>query len=109
MHHQMMDMQMWFAWLEVPFLLGAVVMAFLTARAMRGGVLGSGMAFIAWGLLVMAVGHIHMQVEHVTGTNIFQMLFGHVGGIIAWFTALIVTWLLTAMGFAKLYRASRPS
>ena len=67
------------------------------------------MALIAWGLLVMAVGHLHMQIEHLTGNNLFMLMFGHVGGMMAWFTALIVTWLLTGAGFYKLYKASRSS
>ncbi len=106
MTHETMNIQMWFAFLEIPFLLGAVIMAFLTARSLQGGVFGRGMSLIAWGLLVMAIGHLHMQIEHLLSYSLFQHLFGAVGGTIAWFVALMVTWLLTGLGFFNLYKAS---
>ena len=85
--------------LELPFLLISVVFSFLTARQLRGGKFGKGMMYLAWGFLVMAVGHLHMQIEHHYGYNIFKELLGETSGQIAWFVALIVTWVLSAMGF----------
>lgn len=100
------SLQRWFSIFEVPGLLMAVVLAFLTANALKGGRFGSGMAFIAWGLLVMAVGHLHMQLEHQFGMDLFTRLLGASGGALAWVVALLVTWVLTGIGFFKLYRAS---
>ena len=101
------DFNMWFSLLEIPFLIFVIVLSFIVANSLKGGKFGSGMSLLAWGFLVMAVGHAHMQVEHITGYNLFNDLFGNVGGKIAWFSALLVTWGLSALGFIKIYKASR--
>src|ERR1700743_2404003 len=97
----------WFGVMELPFLFIAVFFAFMTAYALRGGKFGKGMMFMAWGFLVMAVGHLHMQIEHYYGINIFKTLLGNISGSIAWFAALIVTWGLSGLGFWSIYKASR--
>jgi hypothetical protein len=74
---------------------------------MKGGKFGKGMTFMAWGFLVMAVGHLHMQIEHYYGINIFKTLFGSISGSIAWFVALVVTWGLSGLGFYSIYKASK--
>lgn len=95
-----------YALVELPALVLAVIFGFLTARALRGGRLGRGMALIAWGFLVMAVGHLHMQGEVLFGFNLFEALLGHDVGEAVWVVALLVTWTLTGLGFFRLYRAS---
>lgn len=95
-----------YALVELPALVLAVIFGFLTARALRGGRLGRGMALIAWGFLVMAVGHLHMQGEVLFGFNLFEALLGHDVGEAIWILALLVTWTLTGLGFFRLYRAS---
>lgn len=95
-----------FALIELPALAVAVIFGFLTARALRGGRLGDGMALIAWGFLVMAVGHLHMQTEVLFGFSLFDSIFGHIVGQVVWIVALLVTWTLTGFGFYRLYRAS---
>lgn len=97
----------WFAVMELPFLFISVIFAFLTAYALKGGKFGKGMSFMAWGFLVMAVGHLHMQIEHYYGINIFKSLLGQFSGSIAWFAALIVTWALSGLGFYSIYKASK--
>lgn len=97
----------WFGVMELPFLFIAVFFAFLTAYAMRGGRFGKGMTYMAWGFLVMAVGHLHMQIEHYYGFNLFKALFGSFTGSIAWFVALILTWGLSGLGFYSIYKASK--
>ena len=64
------------------------------------------MALIAWGFLVMAVGHLHMQGEVLFGFNLFEALLGHDVGEAVSVVALLVTWTLTGLGFFRLYRAS---
>ncbi|WP_298517998.1 hypothetical protein [uncultured Kordia sp.] len=96
-----------FGLLELPFLIIALVFCFLTAKRLRGGKFGRGMNLIAWGFLVMAIGHLHMQVDHLYGYNLFNELLGHAIGKIVWFTALIATWGLSALGFYKIYKASK--
>lgn len=96
----------WFGIMELPFLFISVFFAFLTAYALRGGRFGKGMMFMAWGFLVMAVGHLHMQIEHYYGINIFKTLLGQVSGGIAWFAALVVTWGLSGLGFWSIYKAA---
>jgi hypothetical protein len=98
-----------FGLLELPFLLVGVVFAFVTAAALRGGVFGRGMALLAWGFLVMAVGHLHMQASALLGFNLFDRLLGDTAGTIAWVSALIVTWALSGLGFYSMYRVSRSS
>jgi hypothetical protein len=100
-------MSYWFGVMELPFLFIAVFFAFLTAHALRGGRFGKGMTYMAWGFLVMAVGHLHMQVEHYYGINIFKSVLGQISGSIAWFIALVVTWGLSGLGFWSIYKASR--
>ena len=102
-----MAASVWFGVLELPFLFAAVFFAFLTARALKGGIFGKGMSFMAWGFLVMGVGHLHMQVEHFMQFNLFSQLFGHQGGRIVWFVALVLTWTLSGLGFHNIYKASK--
>ncbi|HMI61086.1 MAG TPA: hypothetical protein VK518_09265 [Puia sp.] len=101
------NMGYWFGIMELPFLFIAVFFAFLTAYALRGGRFGKGMTYMAWGFLVMAVGHLHMQIEHYYGFNLFKSLLGQVSGSIVWFVALILTWGLSGLGFYSIYKASR--
>jgi hypothetical protein len=98
--------QHWYALVELPALVVAIVFGFLTARALRGGRFGSGMTLIAWGFLVMAIGHLHMQLEAIFGFNLFTFALGSRGGSVAWLSALLVTWTLTGLGFYRLYHAS---
>ena len=101
------NMTYWFGVMELPFLFIAVLFAFMTAYAMKGGRFGKGMKFMAWGFLVMAVGHLHMQIEHYYGVNIFKSLLGSMSGSIAWFAALVLTWGLSGLGFYSIYKASK--
>jgi len=96
-----------FGLLEMPFLAIALVFSFLTATQLKGGKFGSGMTLLAWGFVVMALGHLHMQIAHIFGYNIFKNLFGDTIGNYVWFVALIVTWGLSALGFYKIYKASK--
>jgi len=102
-----MSLEKWFGLLELPFLIVCVFFAFKTAAALKGGVWGKGMTYLAWGFLVMAVGHLSMQLVHHYQIDIFKELLGQVGGTIAWFTALIVTWGLSALGFYSIYKISK--
>lgn len=97
----------WFGVMELPFLFISVFFAFMTAYALRGGKFGKGMSFMAWGFLVMAVGHLHMQIEHYYGFNLFRFLLGQFSGSVAWFLALILTWGLSGLGFWSIYKASK--
>jgi hypothetical protein len=97
----------WFGVVELPFLLITVVFAFLTANELKGGVFGRGMFLIALGSLVMAVGHLHMQVEQFLHYNLFAAMFGVNAGAIIWFIALVTTWGLSGIGFYTIYRVSR--
>ena len=101
------NMSYWFGIMELPFLFISVFFAFLTAYALRGGRFGKGMTFMAWGFLVMAIGHLHMQIEHYYGINILRSLLGQLSGSIAWFAALILTWGLSGLGFWSIYKASK--
>lgn len=101
------NMNYWFGMMELPFLFIAVFFAFMTAYALRGGRFGKGMTYMAWGFLVMAIGHLHMQIEHYYGINILKTIFGQISGSIAWFAALILTWALSGLGFWSIYKASR--
>jgi hypothetical protein len=101
------NMGYWFGIMELPFLFIAVFFAFLTANNMKGGRFGKGMKFMAWGFLVMAVGHLHMQIDHYYGFNLFNSLLGQVSGGILWFAALILTWALSGMGFYFIYTAGK--
>lgn len=95
--------------LELPFLFGCVYFAFRTAHALRGGIFGKGMRLLAWGFLVMAVGHLHLQIAEYTGFDIFRTLLGSLGGSILWVLALLLTWGLSGYGFYRIYRAAEGS
>ncbi|HEU0064449.1 MAG TPA: hypothetical protein VFQ58_05435 [Flavisolibacter sp.] len=97
----------WSGLMELPFLIISVFFAFATARALKGGRFGKGMNLIAWGFVVMAIGHLHMQIEHFYGYNIFKSLLGETMGTLTWFIALIVTWGFSGLGFYSILKASR--
>jgi hypothetical protein len=101
-----LDITFWFGLMELPFLFLCVYFAFKTAIALKGGIFGNGMKLMAWGFLVMAIGHMHMQLDHLFGINIFNSLLGYTGGNLAWFIALVVTWSLSGLGFYSIYKAS---
>ncbi|MEM9024117.1 MAG: hypothetical protein AAGB22_10270, partial [Bacteroidota bacterium] len=91
-HDSQSDFALWFGILELPFLFLCVYFAFRTAAALRGGIFGNGMAWMAWGFLIMAVGHLNMQLDHFFGFNLFRDLLGHSLGTVLWFIALVATW-----------------
>ena len=96
-----------FGFLEIPFLILCIYFAFRTAGVLRGGIFGRGMGMLAWGFFVMAVGHLHMQMEHLLGLNLFVWALGdRIGGAI-WIVALMLTWALSGIGFYRIYSASR--
>lgn len=96
-----------FGILELPFLFIAVYFAFMVARKLKGGAFGLGMQYLAWSFGVMAIGHLHMQIAHYTGFDLFSSLLGaNIGGV-AWVLALAVTWGLSAYGFLLIYRSAR--
>jgi len=96
-----------FGLLELPFLAIAVYFAFVVATKLHGGAFGRGMQFLAWGFLVMAVGHLHMQIERSTGINLFDSALGpHIGDAV-WILALMITWALSAYGFLLIDRAAK--
>ena len=97
----------WTGIIELPFLLVSVFFAFATAAKLKDGKVGRGMRLLAWGFLVMAVGHLHMQVEHFTGINLFAKLLGKDLGSLAWSLALLTTWGLSALGWYNIFDASR--
>lgn len=96
-----------FGILELPFLIIALFFSFLTARNLKGGKFGTGMNLLAWGFSVMAVGHLHMQIDHLYDFNLFKEILGEKVGNYAWYIALILTWGLSALGFYKIYNASK--
>jgi hypothetical protein len=102
-----MGVSFWTGVLELPFLFLCVFFAFKTSIALKGGVFGKGMSYLAWGFLVMAVGHLHMQADHFFGFNLFNTLLGQSLGKIVWFIALVVTWGLSGYGFYEISRASK--
>ncbi len=104
---QMSHFNLWFSILEIPFLVAVVILSFVVASSLKGGKFGKGMTLIAWGFLIMAIGHIHMQTEHLTGYNFFKNILGNTMGTTAWFAALLATWTLSGAGFYKLFQASR--
>ena len=96
-----------FGLLELPLLIMAIVFSFFTAKNLKGGKFGNGIKLLAWGFLVMAIGHLHMQVDHLFNYNLFTELMGASIGEYAWYAALILTWSLSAYGFYKIYKASK--
>lgn len=101
-----LDINFWFGLMELPFLFVCIYFAFRTSAALKGGIFGKGMKLMAWGFLVMAVGHMHMQADHFFGINLFNSILGSTGGNIAWFIALVITWSLSGLGFYSIYKAS---
>lgn len=98
---------MLFGLFELPFLFICVYYSFRTAQALKGGVFGKGMNYLAWGFLVMAVGHIAMQIHNHFGYDVFRDPFGNALGNVLWFVALIITWGLSALGFYNIYKVSK--
>lgn len=93
--------------MELPFLGIAIAFSFRTARAMRGGIFGRGMSLMAWGLLVMAAGHLLMISDTYFGVNVLTATLGVVVGDVLWVAALILSWALMGVGLNSIYVASR--
>ena len=102
-----LSMKEWFGILELPFLAVCLFFALRTATALKGGVFGNGMTLLAWSFLVMAIGHLHMQLDHFFNFNLFNYLFGSVIGSKIWFIALVITWALSGLGFYRIHQASK--
>lgn len=93
--------------LEIPFLALAIVYGLRTAKALQGGIFGRGMALMAGGMLVMAVGHLLMMADMAFGVNLLGMIFGLTVGGLFWVVALVASWALVGTGFHSIYRASK--
>ena len=100
------NLAIWFGLLEFPFLILCIFYCFKTSAVLRGGIFGKGMKYLAWGFVVMAVGHIAMQIHHICGFDVFRDVLGHLFGSLLWFVALSITWGLSAIGFYRIYTAS---
>lgn len=98
-----------FGVMELPFLFITVFFAFRTAQVLEGGVFGKGMRLMAWGFLVMSIGHLNMQLVRFTGTNILNDLIGVAAASTIWAGLLIGTWALTGYGLYSIYRAGKAS
>lgn len=100
-------LELWFGVLELPFLFLCMYFALRTAAALKGGIFGKGMKLMAWGFVVMAVGHMHMQIDHFFGLNIFETILGPTLGQVTWIVALMITWSLSGLGFYYIFKAAR--
>lgn len=96
----------WFALLELPFIVLAILFSFRTAGAMRGGRLGRGMGLLAWGFVVMGIGHLLLLTQQVWGVDLLTKYFGAAGGAL-WVVALVATWVLSWLGFYSMYQVSK--
>jgi len=106
MYHESGSLAM-FGVLELPFLLIAVYFAFRVAAKLKGGAFGRGMQFLAWGFVVMAVGHLNMQLERYTDVDLFDTIAGETLGGMLWVVALAITWGLSGYGFLQIYRSAK--
>src|SRR5437667_5791382 len=97
-------MNTWFAVLEMPFLLVAIIFGFLIAKSVRSSLIGRGMIFIALGFLVMAIGHIILMADQLLKENILVEFLGQAGGAWAWLMALCTSWLFYGLGFVEIYK-----
>lgn len=93
--------------MELPFLGVATGYSFRTARALKGGIFGRGMSLMAWGLLVMAIGHLLMISDTYFGVNVLTATLGIFIGNVVWVAALILSWALMGVGLNSIYVASR--
>lgn len=107
--HSTNGLAFWFGVFELPFLFLCIFFAFRTAAALKGGVFAKGMNYMAWGFLVMGIGHLNMQMEHFFNFNLIYSIFGSDIGLIVWFIALVATWSLSGVGFYKIFKASKGS
>src|SRR5207249_206863 len=97
-------MNTWFAVLEMPFLLVAIIFGFLIAKTVRSSLIGRGMTFIALGSLVMAIGHIILMADQLLKENILVFFLGQAGGPWAWLTALCTSRLFYGLGLFEHFR-----
>lgn len=102
-----MEFSLIFGLLELPFLFLCVFFATMTAKVMKGGKFGKGMTYLSWGFIVMAVGHLHMQIDHLFQFNLFSSILGQYLGQIVWYIALVLTWTFSFIGFYKIYSAGK--
>lgn len=96
----------WFSLLELPFIILAIGFSFLNARAFRGGRLGRGMSLLAWGFVIMGIGHLLLMTQQLWGLDLLSRFFGSAGQFL-WLGALAATWVLSGLGFYSMYQVSR--
>lgn len=96
---------------ELPFLFMTICACIFTAWALfrreinvPAKQLGKAMIFMALGFVVMGVGHLKMSYQRAYSTNLFHVIFGEKVGDLLWLSALIITWLLMAMGMILIVR-----
>lgn len=87
---------------EIPFIIAAVLLGVRAAQQHGAGPVRRGLGFLVAGLVVMAIGHAHMQLERHLSLDLFKVLFGDYGARIAWVAALAVSWSMTAYGFRQM-------
>ncbi len=92
--------------IELPFLILAVALGIISTRYHVTGALKTGIVYIVAGLVIMSIGHLHMQVEHIWGINIFRSVLGETAGKAIWAMALIISWSMSAYGFRSLTLSS---
>lgn len=91
---------------EIPFIIAAVLLGVRAARQHRAGPVRRGLGFLVAGLVVMAIGHAHMQLQHHLSLDLFEVALGADGARIAWLAALAASWTMTAYGFRQMTLSS---
>lgn len=97
------DLLEWLGVLELPFLLVCLVYAWLSTRAMQDGILGRGLRYLLWGLILLTLLHICTQFLGIIGWQSAEWPF------YAGFRSLLYigVWGCFAFGFYHLYQVSK--
>ncbi len=103
----------WFQLIEIPTIFLTVIFAVVAAISLRSTEqiidkkkMSRGMFALAIGYIIMGIGHLVLQANRLMNINVFNSLFGDTGGVIAWYTALILTWSSSSSGFYWIIHSS---
>ena len=99
--------EQWFGIVELIFLATCIYYAFKTANRLKGGVFGSGMIHIAWGFVILGVGHLISQLAYIFEADLMALILKQQQGLITELLIFVFAWGVIILGFMKIFQATR--
>lgn len=97
----------WFGFVEIVFLVVCIYYSFKTARKLKGGVFGSGMIHIAWGFVILGIGHVISQLAYIFEVDLLALILKQQQGKITEILIFVFAWGVITLGFMKIYQMTK--